>query len=176
MKLNRKGMGSMLVIALFVVGLVVLIVMTSNSRKADKDVVSLDEIFSNEGASSSADKAVSAPTIVPSEIQKDPQAAAAVAAAPAAPTLPNIPQEPPAVDENLFAVQIASFRDKGKADAMVAGVNIKDYPVYIESRDFGEKGTWHRVRVGGFSTKEAAAELVTVLKATYKDCFVIKRK
>lgn len=55
-----------------------------------------------------------------------------------------------------YAVQLASFPDIRIAKEMEESLKSKTYPAYIETVNLPGKGTWYRVKVGGFTTKDEA--------------------
>jgi cell division septation protein DedD len=61
-----------------------------------------------------------------------------------------------AVREGQYAVQVASFPDLQIAREMEESLKSKTYPAYIETVDLPGKGTWYRVKVGGFTTENEA--------------------
>ncbi|MEW6145124.1 MAG: lytic transglycosylase domain-containing protein [Thermodesulfobacteriota bacterium] len=58
--------------------------------------------------------------------------------------------------EGQYAVQLASFPDLQLAKEMEESLKSKTYPAYIETVDLPGKGTWYRVKVGGFPSKDEA--------------------
>jgi cell division septation protein DedD len=60
------------------------------------------------------------------------------------------------VREGQYAVQVASFPDLQIAREMEESLKSKTYPAYIETVDLPGKGTWYRVKVGGFTTENEA--------------------
>jgi cell division septation protein DedD len=58
--------------------------------------------------------------------------------------------------EGQYAVQLASFPDLRIAREMEESLKSKTYPAYIETVDLPGKGTWYRVKVGGFTTEDEA--------------------
>lgn len=55
-----------------------------------------------------------------------------------------------------WTVQIASFRNKDKADRFVRLMKSKGYPVFIKSVKFSDGKILHRLRIGTFDSKEKA--------------------
>jgi septal ring-binding cell division protein DamX len=92
-------------------------------------------------------------------------AAAAPAATPA-----------PAAASGAYVLQIGSY--KSQADAAAAWKSYKGkhaallsgYSENVQQADLGEKGTWYRLRIGGFADKEVAAALCDRLKADGGAC------
>jgi len=60
------------------------------------------------------------------------------------------------IRQGQYAVQLASFPDLRIAREMEATLKSKTYPAYIETVDLPGKGTWYRVKVGGFTTQDEA--------------------
>jgi cell division septation protein DedD len=54
-------------------------------------------------------------------------------------------------------VQLSAYQDRGEADRFVAGLRDKGYAPYIVEANIAGKGTWFRVRMGRFGSKDAAA-------------------
>ena len=75
-----------------------------------------------------------------------------------------------------FTIQVASFKDRAKADLALTGVKAAGYPAYLVEADLKEKGTWYRIYVGNFASKSQANEFLSQLKPTYKDSFVVSPK
>jgi len=63
-------------------------------------------------------------------------------------------------------VQIASFPDKRFAKEMESTLKSRTYPAYVQKADIPGKGTWYRVRVGKFSTKEEARQYANDIKTS----------
>jgi cell division septation protein DedD len=70
----------------------------------------------------------------------------------------------PVSTPGLFAVQVASVQDIKGAEKMVARLRAKGYPAYQVRSEVAGKGTWFRVRVGGFEDREKAAGMLQKLK------------
>lgn len=59
-------------------------------------------------------------------------------------------------EKGAYTVQIASFPSQVMAQKMEKNLKEKTYPAYVQKTDIPGKGTWYRVRVGSFKTKEEA--------------------
>ncbi len=55
-----------------------------------------------------------------------------------------------------FQIQVASFRDLSEANAYVEELRLRGHGAYRESARVGDRGIWHRVRIGPFESKTAA--------------------
>lgn len=70
----------------------------------------------------------------------------------------------PASTSGHFTVQVASVRDIKGAERMVARLRAKGYQAYQMRSDVAGKGTWYRIRVGGFEDRRAAENMLRKLK------------
>jgi cell division septation protein DedD len=59
--------------------------------------------------------------------------------------------------DGSWTVQLSAYQDRGEADRFVAGLRDKGYAPYIVEANIAGKGTWFRVRMGRFGSKDAAA-------------------
>ena len=87
-------------------------------------------------------------------------------------TLAKIKKEQPV---GKFIVQVASTKESKAADRLVRILKTKGYAAYRVSASILDKGTWHRVRVGGFQTKAAGEAVKKRLKKDGFDGLVLKR-
>jgi cell division septation protein DedD len=55
-----------------------------------------------------------------------------------------------------YTLNIASFRDKGNADRLMKELEQKGYEAFVETANIPQRGTWHRVAVGHFPSREEA--------------------
>lgn len=74
--------------------------------------------------------------------------------------------------EKKFTIQVASFQDKARAEIVASSLKQKGYQPAISSKELADKGTWYRVFVGDFDTKEEAKSLLDKLKENHKDSFI----
>jgi rare lipoprotein A len=77
----------------------------------------------------------------------------------------------PAAGEPAFAVQVGTFRDKARADALMLELAKQYAPVSVVRRD-GAPPTW-RVLVGNKATREEAEVLAPALRRYSGDAFVV---
>ena len=80
----------------------------------------------------------------------------------------DIPDFPTTDPGGKFTVQLGSFQNAQSAFDFEKKLNAKGYPSFIEKIDIPNKGTWYRVRVGSFNTKEKAKEYADKLKSKEK--------
>ena len=66
----------------------------------------------------------------------------------------------PAADTaGRFVVQVASFRGADDARNLEERLDKKGYSAFVQRADLGEKGTWHRVRIGPFAEADQARQV-----------------
>ncbi len=82
-----------------------------------------------------------------------------------------------AMDESgrRYTIQVASSQKMSDADKMVARLKAKGYPAYLESAQIPGKGTWYRVRIGGFRNRTEADRFLAILKKENVKGIVLKR-
>ncbi len=73
-----------------------------------------------------------------------------------------------AVKGGAFTLQLSAFQSKAEADKFSSKLREKGYAPYIVSAEVPKKGTWYRVRMGSFETKEKAAHYLADFKRETK--------
>jgi DedD protein len=113
-----------------------------------------------------APKPAEAPASAKAEKPAAPPApASAKAEKPAAASAPQLaPASPPPVPGKPLTVQIAAVRSEEEARRYLERLRQKGYAAYIEPIAIPEKGTWYRVRMGEFPSKEFAGSTLDRLK------------
>jgi DedD protein len=68
-------------------------------------------------------------------------------------------QRPPteSAADGSWTVQLSAYQDKAEADRFAAGLRDKGYAPFIVEATIPGKGTWFRVRMGRFPSKDAAS-------------------
>ncbi|MBU0469644.1 MAG: SPOR domain-containing protein [Candidatus Omnitrophica bacterium] len=74
----------------------------------------------------------------------------------------------------FYAVQVASFKDSSRAKQDVENLTKKGYKAYSLPANLGSKGTWHRVYIGKFDTKNSAMLFLQEIKKDFADSFIRK--
>jgi cell division septation protein DedD len=103
-----------------------------------------------------------------------------VAAAP-----PSAPPERAALDpetalSGAYAVQLASLQDREQALAFLEDLQARhpdllgSFSAAIRRADLGERGVFHRVRVGPFADLDGARSLCAALGSRGLDCLVVQ--
>lgn len=136
---------------------VVIIILAVTQNKFEKEAVTFQDIFPTDKEDSS-DVDVKAATMMD-------------------------PVQSPAIVANsdsgfkvMYAVQLYSFKDKTRADAMLKALKDQGKDAYIQMSDLGDKGTWYRVRVGSFATAEEAKALLAEIGKEHKGSILVKEK
>ena len=87
--------------------------------------------------------------------------------APAKPEKPDTPPPPPAATAappSAYTVQIAAVRTEEEARRYIDRLRQKGYAAHLEPTAIPDKGTWYRVRMGEFPSKEGARGTLARLK------------
>ncbi|MEW6431892.1 MAG: SPOR domain-containing protein [Myxococcota bacterium] len=63
---------------------------------------------------------------------------------------------PETAADGAWSIQLAAYQDRAEADRFAAGLRDKGYAPYIIEAAIPGKGTWFRVRMGRFASKDAA--------------------
>ena len=75
-------------------------------------------------------------------------------------------------------VQVGAFRSDAEAQAFFArmqskmGDHLEGKSFDIERADLGERGVYHRLRLGPFASADAAKQYCTELKNRGQDCLI----
>lgn len=79
----------------------------------------------------------------------------------------------PAPTGGSWALQLSAYQDREEAMRFAAGLKDKGYSPYIVEAHVDGKGTWYRVRMGRFPSREAATRYLNDFKReTQLDAFV----
>jgi len=121
-----------------------------------------------------AAKPAGAPSVqatgAPRSLTPPPQVAAAAPAKLVAPATP--------ATNGSYMLQIGAFKSQAEAAAAWKTYQarhaalLSGYSDNVQQADLGEKGTWYRLRVGGFADKEVATALCDRLKADGGACML----
>jgi septal ring-binding cell division protein DamX len=80
-----------------------------------------------------------------------------------------------AVANGEYTLQLSASQDRAEVDRFVAKLRDRGYAPYVVEAEVEGKGTWFRVRMGSFGTKEAASRyLQDFRRETRLDAFVAK--
>lgn len=106
----------------------------------------------------------------PAHLKKKKIGQAAAASKPPVETpKPSIP-----VQKERLVVQAAAYKKLDSAHEAVAALQQLGYRAYVASVEIEGKGTWHRVRLGPYSTKADADRVLQRLKEKKIDGFIIQ--
>jgi cell division septation protein DedD len=73
-----------------------------------------------------------------------------------------------------FTVQVVAYREKEKADKILANLEIAGYPAFIEKIPM-KGGDWYTVRIGKYATRTAAREAVMTFAEQIRTNYFIDR-
>jgi len=79
-------------------------------------------------------------------------------------------------EESNFTVQIASFKDKIKAQGALEKIRANVPSAYISRQDLGVKGVWYRIYAGQFELRSQAEGSLSAIKKSYDSSFIISPK
>jgi len=86
----------------------------------------------------------------------------------------------PAAGGGAYVLQIGAYKSQADADAAWKAYKAKHaallsgYAPDVQQAQLGEKGTWYRLRIAGFSDKDGASATCDRLKADGGNCFLGK--
>lgn len=72
--------------------------------------------------------------------------------------------KPETAHDGNFTLQLSAFQDRGEADRFAANLRDKGYAPFIVEATLPAKGTWYRVRMGRFPTRDAAGRYLADFK------------
>lgn len=73
-----------------------------------------------------------------------------------------------------FAIQVYSFQDANRAQAALQSLKNRGYQAFLVVSDLGEKGVFHRVRVGGIADEASARKMLEEIRKNYNSGFILK--
>jgi cell division septation protein DedD len=78
-----------------------------------------------------------------------------------------------ATSDGKWTLQLSASQDKSEAERFASDLRGRGYAPYIVEAQVGGKGTWYRVRMGRFPSKEAATRYMTDFqRETHVSAFV----
>lgn len=78
-------------------------------------------------------------------------------------------------NNGIFSIQIYSFQDEGRASTALQTIKDRGYEdVHLLVSDLGEKGIWHRVRVGYFDQEEEAKAVLEKLRSDFNSGIIVR--
>lgn len=122
----------------------------------------------DESAPEKAPAAPEEPAAKPKAAEPEPAAKAAKAepAAKAEDEASTPAAEPKPASRRRFTLQVGSFQDKEEADLFFRGLAGTSYEPYMVEADVPDKGTYYRVRIGGYGSFEEAVEAKSEFEAS----------
>ncbi|MBP6343226.1 MAG: SPOR domain-containing protein [Candidatus Omnitrophica bacterium] len=148
--------------ALVIAGIII-IFLAVNQNKVEKEAVDVGELLTSESSALSS----YSPDLSGTK-------AAAVVADPV--VSPAIVATSETGTQVTYAIQLYSFKEQSRADAMAGKLKDGGVPAYVQMSDLGDKGVWYRVRTGSFPSSELAQAALAVIRKEHKDSIVVKEK
>lgn len=74
----------------------------------------------------------------------------------------------PDTPKGKYTIQVGSFQSAEEASSVAAGWKEKGYGAFMSVGEIPQKGTWHRVRIGGFPSREKAEEFLEKFRTKEK--------
>jgi cell division protein FtsN len=80
--------------------------------------------------------------------------------------------------KNKYMIQLASFRDKTKMEALRKKLSTMGYTPRIDEINLVSKGTWYRVILDGFSNTDEARKIKTLLEKNIRGlkCIIVRQR
>ncbi|HBO97194.1 MAG TPA: hypothetical protein DE315_01885 [Candidatus Omnitrophica bacterium] len=72
----------------------------------------------------------------------------------------------------IYTIQVAAFKDRGRADKAVAQAQQNGYSAYVDERSRDDGTSWYQICIGKFDAQSPAKELLAKVKQDYKDGFI----
>jgi cell division septation protein DedD len=135
---------------------------TLGKRKSESKGIAPDSIPADKTGSGGAMEGIATP---PASMAPTSPPAAATPAPSVSEAQP--PAEKKAI-QDLFMVQVVSYRDKNKAKMLVKNIKALGYPARTEFTEIADKGKWHRVWMGEFSSRAEAQNAIDVISKKFK--------
>jgi cell division protein FtsN len=82
------------------------------------------------------------------------------------------------LSKDLYMIQLASFRDKTKMEALQKKLSALGYAPRIDEINLVSKGRWYRVMLDGFPNTHEARKIKTLLEKNIRglNCMIIRHK
>lgn len=127
----------------------------------------LEPVKADEAAKVAEVKPIEAPTRLPETPKSEPVATRtndAGALKEAFGKVQKAPEAPTPSAEGSWTLQLSAYQDKAEAERFAAGLRDKGYAPFIIEANVAGKGTWFRVRMGRFGSKDAASTYLADFK------------
>jgi len=85
------------------------------------------------------------------------------------------PVASPTAQKGGFAIQVSAYPDKSTADELVNKLKANKWPAYFTTTQVPGKGTYYRVNLGPYSSRDQATRALAIFKSKepkHKDSFV----
>lgn len=142
---------------------VLVIILAVSQNKVEKEAVSVEEMLSHKET-------------VLASYSVDPSGSKASAALEDPVSSPSIVASSESGNQVMYAIQLYSFKEQARADAVTKTLNQNGVNAYIQMSDLGDKGVWYRVRTGSFDASEKAQAVLAEIRKLHKESIVVKEK
>jgi DedD protein len=71
---------------------------------------------------------------------------------------------PETAADGQWTIQVSAYQERGEADRFAAGLRDKGYAPYVVEAEVPGRGTWYRVRMGRFASRDAAGRYLADFK------------
>ncbi len=104
------------------------------------------------------------PTVLPETPKSEPVATRTNDAGGLKEAFGKVQKAPEGAADGSWTLQLSAYQDKSEAERFAAGLRDKGYAPYIVEAAIAGKGTWFRVRMGRFGSKDAASTYLSDFK------------
>lgn len=94
---------------------------------------------------------------------------------PSTETAPPEPEPPRRTEDGRFLLQVSAFREPEAAEKLKARLAMQGLRARVVRADLGDKGVWHRVRLGPYAAEEEAEEVHDRLKAKGMEAMILRK-
>ena len=63
-----------------------------------------------------------------------------------------------------YSIHVSSFKKQQSAEEQIKNLRTDGFDAYLETVDLGEKGMWHRVKVGHYATRAEAKQAIKIIQ------------
>jgi len=94
---------------------------------------------------------------------------------PSAEAPPSDPEAPSTDKSGRYLVQVSAFREPGPAEKLKARLAMQGLQARVVRADLGDKGIWHRVRLGPYAARAEAAKVQARLETKDMEAMILKK-
>lgn len=83
------------------------------------------------------------------------------------------PATPSIKAQKFYTIQVASLKDKNKAEGLIQDLKKKSFESFLKSAEVKDKGTVYRIYAGNFATKKEAEDFLQTNQKDFNGGFVV---